>query len=325
MSITGVGALCKCGGRSRIRSLTAEPTRRILRNRETSLDHGGVQVETKRSIMILNPSGRNIRGRNMTAPPPPKEIAPEEDKVAQVMRIIKNLELQKSNISPAQENKVVEKIVAAPETIEKETVVDTILQAEPDKKSTVSVEDKQAIEAIVETARTQNAAVDDIVKESTAEHLNENAAGQDKEVKPVEEIKLESSPESSQETPEIEIAPARTTSKTIEAKAEPVTPAVNPNAAKIIQSENKKFSMSITSAEEPELDSSSSDSDSDSSSSSSSSDSDVPAQNTATTTPAIGKTQFDKISEFADCKTPDEVAAKCAQLRKLQESFLANK
>jgi len=29
------------------------------------------------------------------------------------------------------------------------------LQAEPDKKSTVSVEDKQAIEAIVETARNQ--------------------------------------------------------------------------------------------------------------------------------------------------------------------------
>ncbi len=126
----------------------------------------------------------------MAAPPPPKEIAPEEDKVAQVMRIIKNLELQKSNISPAQANKVVEKIVAAPEAIEKETIVDTILQAEPDIKSTVSVEDKQAIEAIVEAARTQNAAVDDIVKESTAEHLNEEAASQDKEVKLVEEIKL---------------------------------------------------------------------------------------------------------------------------------------
>ncbi len=204
----------------------------------------------------------------MSAPPPPKQIAPEEDKVAQVLKIIQNLELQKSNISPAQENKVVEKIVAAPEIMEKETVVepekvvaapeiiekvavaepekvvaapeiieketvaepetveavpeivepiaepinqtepeiiaqkieaivDTILQAEPEKKSTVSVDDKAAIEAIVETARTQDAAVDNIVKESTAEHINEKAeeipvaasTSQDDEVKPVEEIK----------------------------------------------------------------------------------------------------------------------------------------
>ena len=197
----------------------------------------------------------------MSAPPPPKQIAPEEDKVAQVLKIIQNLELQKSNISPAQENKVVEKIVAAPEIMEKETVaepenvsaapeviekvavaepekvvaapeiieketvaepeivetiaepinqtepeiiaqkieaiVDTIFQAEPEKKSTVSVDDKAAIEAIVETARNQDAAVDNIVKESTAEHINEKAeeiavaasTSQDDEVKPVEEIK----------------------------------------------------------------------------------------------------------------------------------------
>ena len=177
----------------------------------------------------------------MSAPPPPKQIAPEEDKVAQVLKIIQNLELQKSNISPAQENKVVEKIVAAPEIMEKETVaepenvsaapeviekvavaepekvvaapeiteketdkeqkieaiVDTILQAEAEMKSTVSVDDKAAIEAILETARNQDAAVDNIVKESTAEHINEKAeeiavaasTSQDDEVKPVEEIK----------------------------------------------------------------------------------------------------------------------------------------
>merc|ERR1740131_675526 len=91
MSMQSVGVLCKCG-RKQFRSLAGEP-RRIFSSRDRSV---GSQRECRRTLMILNPSGRAIRSQNFTAPSPPQAIPPEEDKVLQVMKIIQNLEIQKS-------------------------------------------------------------------------------------------------------------------------------------------------------------------------------------------------------------------------------------
>jgi hypothetical protein len=277
MSLNGIGALCKCGGRSRIRSLTGEP-RHLLRSRERS-PSGGVQVESRRNMMILNPRGPNIRGQNLSAPPPIKQIPTEEDKVAQVMKIIQNLELKKGHIAVNPE---------------------------------LQTNSKEAINAIVETARTQDADVSKIV-EASAKDFNAKLSGKEDvlattnqdETESVEEKKSESSQEISsekssgtaeasfpKELPDaVSITAKSTTSnfeKSVENQAEHPTP-------KLIQSKNKKFSMSITSAEqsEPDMETDSSSSDSDSDSSSSSSDSDGA---TATSQSALGKTKLNKMS-----------------------------
>jgi len=296
MSLNGVGALCKSGGRSRINRFTVE-SRRIFGSCDRNHGGRGLQIENRRSLMILNPSGQNIRGQNISAAPPPKQILQDEDKIAQVLKIISNLELQKpvNNIdlnvpefdSSAEKDKLVDPEehigVNNPEKLaDVETKVNVSLES-------VTPPSKEDIDAIVEKVINQDVDVDQIVKASSSEVVDDKLEAMEPITK-------------STDAPEVKLNDEDSIIETI-TKPDPTVvsqtekadiPSEDPHKAKVIQSENKKFSMSITSADQQDEDSSSSSSDSDSDSSSSSSDEDEDHKNSAS--PAIGKTQLTKIS-----------------------------
>ena len=121
------------------------------------------------------------RGQNISAAPPPKQILQDEDKIAQVLKIISNLELQKPtnnidhNVPEFDSSVEKDKLVDPEENIgvnnpEKLADVETKVNVSPESVTPPSKED---IDAIVEKVINQDVDVDQIVKASSSEVVDD--------------------------------------------------------------------------------------------------------------------------------------------------------
>ena len=122
-----------------------------------------------------------FRGQNISAAPPPKQILQDEDKIAQVLKIISNLELQKPvnnidhNVPEFDSSAEKDKLVDPEENIgvnnpEKLADVETKVNVSPESVTPPSKED---IDAIVEKVINQDVDVDQIVKASSSEVVDD--------------------------------------------------------------------------------------------------------------------------------------------------------